>query len=131
MKRAKYSIAAIAVLVGLTVWLIYPRAEIKAQNDVPSGLIPNVPVQGTLANRFGEEWTLAGCAGDVITATIQSAAFAPNLELYPPVGRTPLAATRNTSQRSAQLPGTTLPANGEYTLVALGSSARATAAPMA
>ena len=124
MIRAKYSTAAMAMLVGLTVWLIYPRVETQAQSDVPSGLIHNVPVQGTLADRFGEEWTLAGCAGDVITATIQSSAFAPNLELYPPVGRTPLAATRNTSQRSAQLPGTTLPANGEYTLVALGSSAR-------
>jgi len=124
MIQAKYSTAAMAMLVGLTVWLIYPRVETQAQSDVPSGLIHNVPVQGTLADRFGEEWTLAGCAGDVITATIQSAAFAPNLELYPPVGRTPLAATRNTSQRSAQLPGTTLPANGEYTLVALGSSAR-------
>ena len=122
--RTRFATMALIVLVGLAGWLLYPRLEARAQTDNPIRLIPGVPVQGSLTTRFGEEWVLAGCAGDVMTATIQSTAFAPNLELYPPVGRTPVATTRNTNQRQAQLARTALPENGEYTLVALGATVR-------
>ncbi len=122
--RAKDAALLPVILASLLIVLACSPQESKAQGNVPGRLSPGVPVQGTLSSRLGEEWTLAACAGDVLTVSIQSSAFAPNLELYPPTGRTPLAATRNTSQRSVQLAATTLPENGEYTLVALGSSVR-------
>ncbi len=124
MMRAKYASLILMILASLAMMLASTPLEAEAQGNVPERLSPGVPVQGTLSSRLGEEWTLAACAGDVLTVSIQSSAFAPNLELYPPTGRTPLAATRNTSQRSVQLAATTLPENGEYTLVALGSSVR-------
>lgn len=124
MMRAKHAALLPVILASLMIILACVPKESEAQSNVPEGLSPGVPVQGSLTSRLGEEWVVAGCAGDVLTASIQSTAFAPNLELYPPTGRAPLAATRNTGQRSVQLATTTLPENGEYTLVALGSSAR-------
>jgi len=124
MMRAKHAALLPVILASLMIILACSPQESEAQSNAPGGLSPGVPVQGSLASRLGEEWVVTACAGDVLTASMQSTAFAPNLELYPPTGRTPLAATRNTTQRSVQLAATTLPENGEYTLVALGSGAR-------
>ena len=97
MMRTKYLLWTAAVWVGLLGWLVLGSSGARAQSDQPQPLPPGVPVTGNVTNRNGEEWALVGCAGDVVTATMESTAFAPNLELYPPVGRTPVAATQNTS----------------------------------
>jgi hypothetical protein len=124
MMRAKFAALMSVMVASLAIMLACTPFESAAQGDEPGQLSPDVPVESSLTSRFGEEWVVAGCAGQVMTATMESTAFSPNLELYPPTGRTPLAATRNTSRRSVQLAETTLPENGEYTLVALGSSVR-------
>jgi hypothetical protein len=82
-------------------------------------------ITGAVTSRFGTEFLFQGCANDVVTVTLESALFAPHLELFGPSGRQPLIAnTSNTAGTDAQINGFALPEAGLYTLVAAGENIR-------
>jgi hypothetical protein len=88
-------------------------------------IFPGESITGEVTNRFGSEILFAGCAGDVVSFTLESAAFAPRLELFGPSGRDPLISDRATAGgAAAQISGFVLPERGLYTLVASGASIR-------
>ncbi len=82
-------------------------------------------VTGVVTSRFGSEILFQACANDVVTLTLESALFAPHLELFGPSGRQPLITnTADDVGADAQINRFTLPESGFYTLVAAGENIR-------
>jgi len=100
---------------GLALQRLAPPAHAQAPLPV------STPVYGQVTNRAGEGWRFYGCAGDVISVTLASAAFAPYLELVGAGGETPLAEAGAAGDR-ATLTGHELTANGVYTVYAGGEA---------
>lgn len=109
---------ALLCLLGLVLALPRPLAAqgggVMAYGDV---------VTGNVTSRLGDEWVFSGCLGEVITLTLQSDEFAGLIELYGPTGRSSLAAATSEGKGgTAVIRSFTLPASGEYTVIATGSS---------
>ncbi len=54
-------------------------------------IVPGMAVTDEVANRRGDEWIVALCAGDVVTISMQSEAFVPLVGIFEPDGEEPLA----------------------------------------
>ncbi|MCS6828963.1 MAG: SH3 domain-containing protein [Caldilinea sp.] len=82
-------------------------------------LVPGAPASGQVISAAGEEWTLYACAGDQVTITIFSTAFAPYLSVYTDVLQAPLfEALAEEGERAQAL--MTVEASGFYTVAAAG-----------
>ena len=78
---------------------------------------------GEVADRLGDEWVFTGCLNDQVTVTMQSDALGAYLELYGPTGRDSLTgASVEGPGVAARIVNFTLPASGEYTIIAAGLS---------
>lgn len=88
-----------------------------AQNARP--LAPGAPAPGQVLSAAGEEWTLYACAGDQVTVTMVSTAFAPYLSAYTDVLQAPLfeALAEDGGRAQALL---TVETSGFYTIAAAG-----------
>jgi hypothetical protein len=88
-----------------------------AQDGRP--LAPGASASGQVLSAAGEEWTLYACAGDQVTITMISTAFAPYLSVYTDVLRAPLfEALAEDGERAQAL--LTVEASGFYTVAAAG-----------
>ncbi|MEZ4735338.1 MAG: SH3 domain-containing protein [Caldilineaceae bacterium] len=79
-------------------------------------------VTGTVRNRLGSLWAFHGCAGDVITATMNSSAFTPYLELSGTGADEALFMAEASTENQAQLAGITLTETQTYLLLATGAN---------
>jgi hypothetical protein len=90
--------------------------------DLPQ-VLPGQAVTGEVTSRFGGEWSLLGCANDVVSITVESGDFAPYLEFYGPTGRDPLATSPEGNESSvASIGAYLLPEAGIYTIIAAGQN---------
>jgi hypothetical protein len=115
---------------GYTLSLAFDGVSPLSDDDFADVLHYGAVVTGEVRSRLGEEWLFYGCAGDVVTMTIQSEQFAPVLELFGPTGRDSLTDTGDsipaTDEASeVEIAGFQLPEAGIFTIVAAGSSVRA------
>lgn len=85
-RRRALVTTAVAAAVAV-VLLVSLMRGVGAQSQQP--LTPGAPVAGALTSRFGDAWSLYGCAGDVVTVTAVSTRFFPYIELYAPAAEAP------------------------------------------
>jgi len=104
------AVAAVALLITLV-------RGVGAQAAQP--LVPGAPAAGNLTSRFGDAWTLYGCAGDVVTITAESVRFSPYIELYAAAEEAPLIEAGGDTTTTI-IAGAPLTQTGLYTVAVLG-----------
>lgn len=89
---------------------------------------PGSEVTGSVKSRAGQVWSLYGCAGDVVTVTMTSAAFAPFLELHTDPAADPVASAGDADDGStdgvATLAAFTFDVTGAVQIIAGGTTSR-------
>lgn len=99
------------------VWLLLSGLAANAQEQ--GVIVPGMAVTDEVANRRGDEWIVALCAGDVVTISMQSEAFVPLVGIFEPDGEEPLAFAAGTDG-AAVLPAFAPQERGSFLIVAAG-----------
>ena len=82
-------------------------------------LTANVTVTGAVRSSAGAGWVLRGCAGAMVTATAESAAFTPYVEIFDPTREATLAEGVSVDAQHSRA-AAALPATGVYLVLVAG-----------